>query len=56
MDQAVARFDNSPVLYPKRITLYRVAGRQADADALVPQCKKVDISELSDACEKAAKG
>ena len=56
MDQAVARFDNSPVLYPKRITLYRVAGRQSDADALVPQCKKVDISELPDACEKAAKG
>jgi tetratricopeptide (TPR) repeat protein len=56
MDQAVTRFDNSPVLYPKRITLYRVAGRQSDADALVPQCKKVDISELSDACEKAAKG
>lgn len=56
MDQAVTRFDNSPVLYPKRITLYRVTGRQSDADALVPQCKKVDISELSDACEKAAKG
>jgi predicted Zn-dependent protease len=56
MDQAVARFDNSPVLYPKRITLYRVSGRQSDADALVPQCKQVDIKELSDACEKAAKG
>ncbi|HEY2068697.1 MAG TPA: M48 family metallopeptidase [Rhizomicrobium sp.] len=56
MDQAVTRFDNSPVLYPKRISLYRVSGRQADADALVPQCKAVDISELSDACEKAAKG
>jgi hypothetical protein len=56
MDQAVTRFDNSPVLYPKRIALYRVSGRQSDADALVPQCKKVDIKELSDACETAAKG
>jgi predicted Zn-dependent protease len=53
MDQAVTRFDNSPVLYPKRITLYRAEGRQADADALVPECKKVDISVLTDDCNKA---
>jgi Zn-dependent protease with chaperone function len=54
MDQAVRRFDNSPVLLPKRIEILRGAGRQGEAQALVPQCKNYDIDELTDACKKAA--
>ncbi len=53
MDQAVSRFGNSPVLYPKRIALYRAEGRENDAAALVQQCKAFDISELTDTCKKA---
>ncbi|MBV9063503.1 MAG: M48 family metallopeptidase [Alphaproteobacteria bacterium] len=54
MDHAVSRFENSPVLLPKRIAVLRGAGRQPEADALVPQCRKYDIDELTDACKKAA--
>ncbi|MFL5236576.1 MAG: M48 family metallopeptidase [Rhizomicrobium sp.] len=54
MDQAVTRFENSPVLLPKRIAVLRGAGRQADAEALVPQCRKYDIDELTAACKQAA--
>ena len=54
MDQAVVRFENSPVLLPKRIEILRGAGRQGEAEALVPQCRKYDIDELTDACKKAA--
>jgi tetratricopeptide (TPR) repeat protein len=54
MDQASTRFDNSPVLLPKRIQILRGAGRQADAEALLPQCKGYDIDALTDACKKAA--
>jgi hypothetical protein len=54
MDKAVVRFENSPVLLPKRIEILRGGGRQADADALVPQCRKYDIDELTDACKRAA--
>ncbi|MBV9571307.1 MAG: M48 family metalloprotease [Alphaproteobacteria bacterium] len=54
MDRAVVRFENSPVLLPKRITVLKGAGRQSEAEALVPQCKKYDIDELTDACKKAA--
>ena len=56
MDQAVARFGDSPVLYPERIALYREEGRQSDADALVPKCKAFDIDSLTDGCKKAAEG
>jgi thioredoxin-like negative regulator of GroEL len=56
MDRAVVRFENSPVLLPKRIEVLRGAGRQSEAQALVPQCKRYDIDELTDACKKAAGG
>ena len=54
MAQAVTRFDDSPVLLPKRIELLRVEGRQGDAQALVPECKSVGIDALTDECKKAA--
>ena len=53
MDQAVIRFEDSPVLLPKRIQLYRLQGRDGDAQALVPKCKTYGIDELTDACKKA---
>ena len=46
MDQAVIRFEDSPVLLPKRIQILRLEGRGADAQALVPKCKSYDIDEL----------
>jgi Zn-dependent protease with chaperone function len=54
MDEAVRRFDNSPVLLPKRIEVLRASGRQADVVALVPQCERYDIPELTDICRRAA--
>ncbi|HEX3810699.1 MAG TPA: M48 family metallopeptidase [Rhizomicrobium sp.] len=52
MDQADARFDNSPVLYPKRIEVAKGAGR--DTGDLVSQCKGAGIDELTAECKKAA--
>ncbi len=54
MDQAVTRFEDSPVLLPKRIQLLRLQGRQDEAKALVPKCKSYDIDELTDRCKKEA--
>lgn len=54
MDRAVMRFEDSPVLLPKRIEVLRGAGRQAEAQGLIPKCKSYDIDELTDACKKAA--
>jgi hypothetical protein len=54
MDRAVARFENSPVLLPKRIQILRGAGRQSEVEQLVPQCKSYDIDELTSECKKAA--
>ena len=54
MDRAVIRFEDSPVLLPKRIHLYRLEGRGSDAQALVPKCKSYDIEELTEACKKEA--
>ncbi|HEX3672884.1 MAG TPA: M48 family metalloprotease [Rhizomicrobium sp.] len=56
MAQAVTRFEDSPVLLPKRIALFRTEGRQSDAQALIPECKNVGIDELTDECKKAAGG
>lgn len=56
MENAVSRFDNSPVLLPRRIEILHGLGRQQEAEALLPQCKGYDISELTDLCKKAAKG
>jgi len=54
MDRAVIRFEDSPVLLPKRIHLLRLEGRSADAQALLPKCKSYAIDELTDACKKEA--
>ena len=54
MDQAVIRFEDSPVLLPKRIHLYRLDGRQSDAEALLPKCKSYGIDELTDRCRNEA--
>jgi predicted Zn-dependent protease len=54
MDQAVVRFEDSPVLLPKRIQVYRLQGRDGDAQALLPKCKSYDIDALTDACKKEA--
>ena len=54
MDQAVAKFEDSPVLLPKRIQLLRLEGNQSGAEALIPKCKSYDIDELTDACKKEA--
>jgi predicted Zn-dependent protease len=54
MDLAVSRFEDSPVLLPKRIEILRGAGRMADAAALVPKCQRYDIDELTDICKRAA--
>jgi len=54
MEQAVTRFDNSPVLLPKRIQILHAAGRQAEAEQLLPQCQSYDIRELYTECEKSA--
>jgi Zn-dependent protease with chaperone function len=53
IEQASQRLDNSPLLLPKKIEILRGLGRQADADALVPQCKQYDIRQLSAACVAA---
>ena len=53
MDQAVIRFEDSPVLLPKHIQLLVGAGRASEANALLPKCKSYDIDELTDACKKA---
>jgi Zn-dependent protease with chaperone function len=54
MDQAVVRFEDSPVLLPKRIQLLAGSGDAGGARALLPKCKSYDIDELYDACKKAA--
>lgn len=54
MDQAVLRFEDSPVLLPKRIQLYRLEGRPSDAEALLPKCKSYGIDALTDRCQKEA--
>ncbi|HEY1630310.1 MAG TPA: M48 family metalloprotease [Rhizomicrobium sp.] len=54
MAQAVARFESSPVLLPKRIELLKAEGNSSGAQALVPECKSYDIDALTDECKKAA--
>jgi hypothetical protein len=56
MDQAVIRFDDSPVLLPKHIQILAASGDMGGAQALLPKCKSYDIKELYDACKKAAGG
>jgi hypothetical protein len=54
MGQAVVRFEDSPVLLPKRIQILSGQGDFGGASALLPKCKTYDIKELYDACKKAA--
>ena len=53
MDQAVVRFEDSPVLLPKHIQLLVGSGDAPGARALLPKCKSYGIDELTDACKKA---
>jgi Zn-dependent protease with chaperone function len=55
MDRAVVQFDDSPVLLPKRITLYRLENRDGDAGPLLAKCQSYNIDALTDECKKAAK-
>jgi len=55
MDQAIVRFQDSPVLLPKRIQILHKLGRDADAQALIPKCKSYDIDALTDQCKKSLK-
>jgi hypothetical protein len=54
MAQAVTRFDNSPILLPKRITILRGSGQTGEVPALVSQCKKYGFDELTAQCKSAA--
>jgi hypothetical protein len=54
MNEAVTRFDNSPVLLPKHIAILHGMGNDAAAQQLLPQCQGYDIRELTDECTKAA--
>jgi predicted Zn-dependent protease len=54
MAQAVTRFDDSPVLLPKRIQILHGMGQQAEAEKLLPQCDAYDIKELYAECRKMA--
>jgi tetratricopeptide (TPR) repeat protein len=55
MDRAVTQFDDSPVLLPKRITLYHLQGRDDDAGQLILKCQSYNIDALNDECKNAAK-
>ena len=54
MERAVAQFDDSPILLPKRISLYRLENRDSDARQLVVKCRSYNIDALSVECKKAA--
>jgi Zn-dependent protease with chaperone function len=54
MDGAVTQFDDSPVLLPKRITLFRLEQRDADARQLLLKCQSYSIDVLNDECKNAA--
>ena len=54
MDQAIVKFEDSPVLLPKHIQILVASGDTGAAQALLPKCKSYKIDELYDACKKAA--
>jgi len=54
MDQAIVKFEDSPVLLPKHIQILVASGDTGAAQALLPKCKGYKIDELYDACKKAA--
>jgi hypothetical protein len=54
MADAVVRFDESPVLLPKRILIQKELGNDGEARRLLSECSDFDIRELLDQCEEAA--
>lgn len=54
MADAVTRFDDSPVLLPKRITIQNRLGNNAEVRRLMSECDGYDIRELHDQCEAAS--
>jgi len=54
MADAVTRFEDSPVLLPKRILIQTNLGNDDEARRLLSQCGDYDIRELRDQCEAAA--
>jgi predicted Zn-dependent protease len=56
MQEAVQRFEDSPILLPKRITILHGLGRDAEARQLLTKCSTYDVKELRTQCEKALNG
>jgi hypothetical protein len=56
MTEAVTRFEDSPVLLPKRIAVLHGLGRDPEARHLVTQCRTYDVKELLQQCEDALAG
>jgi predicted Zn-dependent protease len=54
MADAVRRFEDSPVLLPKRIGIAHAMGDQPAVQELLPKCDAYDIRELNAECKKAA--
>jgi Zn-dependent protease with chaperone function len=54
--EAVARFEDSPILLPKRIAILHALGRDPEARQLVTQCTSYDVKELREQCENALAG
>jgi hypothetical protein len=44
------------VLLPKRITILRRLGREAEARQLLGQCSSYDVKELREQCDNALAG
>ena len=55
MDQAVVRFEDSPVLLPKHIQILAGEGDFGGASALLPKCKSYDIKELYDCLQEGGR-
>jgi hypothetical protein len=56
MTEAVTRFEDSPVLLPKRIAILHALGRDPEARQLVTKCTTYDVKELRQQCEDALAG
>jgi beta-barrel assembly-enhancing protease len=56
MQEAVQRFEDSPILLPKRITILHGLGRDPEARQLITKCTSYDVKELRAQCEKALGG
>jgi hypothetical protein len=56
MTEAVQRFEDSPVLLPKRIKILYGLGRVAEARQLAGHCRVYDVKELAEECDAALAG